>query len=135
MLGQRVHEGEVPAVPRSMQGGCGFRDVLTNDRDVANLAITVPELVVGKADGPGVVGDFRVFQRAPVQGDGAGLVAARGSQTSMQPPQRRQPSRRNGFAQSIGGAAEDHCRLIQIVLQQPCFGEHRSERQLVAARQ
>ena len=46
-----MEEREVSAVARGMQRGRGFRDVLADDRRIADLFIAVSELVVRKADG------------------------------------------------------------------------------------
>ena len=53
----------------------------------------------------------------------------------MQPPQRGEPARRNGVAKRVGRAAQRARGLVEIVLQQPRFGEHRADGELVVARQ
>ena len=110
-------------------------DVLAHDRDVADLAVALAELVVGEADGARVVRGFRVLQRAAVQGDGARLIAARRREAAVQPPERRQPAGGDGVAEGVGRAAERAGRLIEIVLQQPRFGQRRADGELVVARQ
>ena len=113
----------------------GFGDVLAHDRRVADLAVALRQLVVREADGAGVVRGLGLLQRAAVQRDGARLVAARRRQPSVQPPQRRQPDGRDGVAEGVGCASERGGRLVEIVLLQPRFGEHRAQRQLVVARE
>ena len=69
-----------------MQRGSRFRDVLAQDREIADLPIALAELVVGQADAGRVVGGLRVLQRPDEQADGARLIAARGRETAVQPP-------------------------------------------------
>ena len=104
--GERVHQREVPAIAGGVQRGRGLRDVLADDRDVADLAIALAELVVGEADAARVVRGLRVLQRAPVQRDGARLIAARRRQAAVQPPQRRDAPGADGVAEGVGRAAE-----------------------------
>ena len=74
---ERVNQSEVPPVAGGVQRGGGLRDVLTEDREVADLPIALAELVVGQADGGRVVGGLRVLQRTDEETDGARLIAAR----------------------------------------------------------
>ena len=53
----------------------------------------------------------------------------------MQAPQRREPSGRDGFAEGVRRPAEDDRSLIEVILEQPRFGEQRAEREFVLARQ
>ena len=82
-----------------------------------------------------VVGGLGLLQRAAVQRDGARLIAARGRQPAVQPPERGQAAGRDGVAEGVGRPAERGGGLVEIVLQQPRFGERRAQRQLVVARQ
>ena len=88
-----------------------------------------------QADGAEVVGDLGLFQRAAVQRDGARLVAARRGETAVQPPEIRQNGRRDDFAQRVRRASERRARLRQIVLQEPCFRQDGTKRELVGPRQ
>jgi hypothetical protein len=45
-----VDEREVPAIARRLQRRRGLGDVLADDRDVADLAIALAELVMREAD-------------------------------------------------------------------------------------
>ena len=130
-----MHEREVAAVAGSMQRRRRFGDVLADNRDVADLAVGLAELVVGEADGARIMRGVGGLQRAAVQRDRARLIAARPGETAVQPPERGQPSGRNRFAEGVGRPAERGGRLIEIVLQQPCFGEHGPHGQLLVARQ
>ena len=53
--GQRVHQREMAAVAGRVEGRGGHRDVLAHDRDVADLAVALSELVVSEPDGARVV--------------------------------------------------------------------------------
>ena len=132
---QRVDEREVAAVAGGVQRGRGLGDVLADDRDVADLAVALAELVVGEPDGARVVRGLGLLQRAAVHGDRARLVAAGRGQPAVQPPQRRQPARRDGVAEGVGRAAERGRRLVEVVLQQPRLGERGADGELVVARQ
>ena len=132
---QRVHQREVPPIARGKQCRRGLRDVLADNGHIADLAIAVAELVVGETDGARVVSDVGLLQGPAVKRDRAGLIALRRGQTAVEAPERRDPSGRNGFADRVRSTAERGGRLIEIVLQQPCLGEHRPKRELVVARQ
>ena len=60
---QRVHQREVAPVAGGVQRGRRLGDVLADDRHVADLAIALPELVVGEADGARVVGALGLLER------------------------------------------------------------------------
>ena len=81
-----MDQGEMSAVAGGVQRGRRLADVLPDDRDVANLAITLTELVVSEANGPRVVRQLRLLERATVKGDGSRLVASGGCETAVQPP-------------------------------------------------
>jgi len=66
-----------------------------------------------------------------VHGDGARLLAPLECQPAVQPPQRRELSVGDLFAERVGRAPESGGGLNQIVLQQPCFGQRRANTQLV----
>ena len=132
---ERVHEREVPAIAGGVQRRGGLGDVLADDRDVADLPVALPELVVREADAARVVRGLRVLQRAAVQRDRARLIAARRGQAAVQPPERREPAGGDGVAEGVGRPAERGGGLVEIVLQQPRFGERRADGELVVARQ
>ena len=131
--GERVDEREMTAIAGGVQRGGRLRDVLADDGGVADLPVALPELVVREPDAARIVRGFRLLQRAAVHRDRARLIAARRGEASVQPPQRRQAARRHGVAEGVGRPAERVRRLIQIVLQQRRFGEHRAERELLVA--
>ncbi len=122
-------------VARGVKGRRRFRDVLADDRDVANLPVTLSQFVVGEPDGARFMRDFGLLQGASVQRDGARLIAARVGQATVQSPQRREAARRNRVAEGIGRTAERARRVIQIVLQERRLGEHRAHGEFVFARQ
>ena len=111
------------AVAGGVQRGRRLGDVLADDRDVADLAVALSELVVGEADGARFVRGLGLLQRAAVHGDRARLIAAGRGEPAVQAPQRRQAARRDGVAERVGRTAERGRRLIEVVLQQPRFGE------------
>ena len=94
---------------------------------VANLLVAARELEVREADRARVVRLLGVPQRPAVQRDGARLLAARRGDAPVQPPEVREQDGGDGFAQRVGRAAERGARLIDVVLQQPRFGEGRPD--------
>ena len=131
-----MHQREMTAVAGGVQRRGGLGDVLAHDRDVADLAIALAELVVGEADAARVVRRFRLLQRAAVHArwraidrrapTRAGRAAATASDEA---------ARRDGVAEGVGRAAERAGGLIEVVLEQRGLGEHRPHRQLFVARQ
>jgi len=87
--GHIVHEGQTAPVAGRVQCGCRLGDVLADDGDIADLPIALRELVVRETDEPGVVRELRMFERAPVHGDGARLIAARRGEPTVEPLERR----------------------------------------------
>ena len=89
---ERLDQREVTPIAGGKKRRRGFRDVLADDRRVADLAVTLAELVVRETDRLGVVRGLGLFERAAVQGDGARLIAAQRGEASVQAPQCRQPA-------------------------------------------
>src|SRR5439155_23792566 len=123
--GQGMNQGQVTAIPRRVQRGRGLHDVLADDGHVADLPITLSQLVVGETDRARVVSGGCLLQRAAVERDGARLIAARRGQTAVEPPERREAACRLSVAKSVLGPAKRGRGLIEIVLQQSVFGEYR----------
>jgi hypothetical protein len=84
---ERMDHGEVPLVARGVQRGGRLRDVLTDNRHVADLAVALTEIEVGQADGARVVGDLGLLERAVVQRDRPRLFAACKRHSTVQTPQ------------------------------------------------
>ena len=59
---QRVHHRQIPPIAGGVKGGGGGGEMLPDDGAVADLAVAEPELVVGQADRPRVVGALGQFQ-------------------------------------------------------------------------
>ena len=133
--GERVDEREMTAIAGGVQGGGRLGNVLADDRDVADLPVALPELVVREADAAGVVRRFRVLQRARVHGDRARLIAARRREPSVQAPERGDAPGRHGVAEGVRGAAERAGGLVEIVLQERRLGLHRADGQLFVPRE
>ncbi len=84
---QRVDLGEVAPIAGSVQcGGC-FRDMLADDREIADLAVALSEAEVGESDRARIVRGLRLFQGAAVKRDRAGLLAARERDAAMRAPE------------------------------------------------
>ena len=66
-----MHHREMAAIAGGMQRRGGLGDVFADDGHVADLAVTLPEIEVGEADGARVVGDFGVLEGPVMQGDRA----------------------------------------------------------------
>ena len=132
--GERVDEAEVSSVARRVKGRRGLCEMLANNRRVTDLSIAERKLVVGESDGARIVRRVCVLQRATLKSDGSRLVTARGSDAPVQSPQRRESRRRHGVAEGVRRAAEHRGRLVDIVLQQPRFGESGAHSQFFVAR-
>jgi hypothetical protein len=128
--GERVDEREMTAIAGGVQGRGRLGNVLAHDRDVADLPVALPELVVREADAAGVVRGFRLLQRAPCMRDRARLIAARRREPSVQAPERGDAPAGDGVAERVRGAAERAGGLVEIVLQQRRFGLHRPDGEL-----
>src|SRR6185295_19922606 len=110
---ERVDEREMTAIAGGVQGRGRLGNVLADDRDVADLPVALPELVVREADAAGVVRRFRVLQRARVHGDRARLIAARRRKPSVQAPERGDAPGRHVVAEGVRGAAERGGSLVE----------------------
>jgi len=69
-----------------MKGGRSLADVLTNDRDVADLLVALSELIVGEPDGARIMRRLGVLQRAAAERNRARLVAPRRDDAAVKPP-------------------------------------------------
>ena len=132
---ERMDQRQMTPITGGVQRRRGFRDVLADDRDVADLAIALAQLVVRETDATRVVGRVGLFQGAAVHCDRTRLIAARRRKAAVQPPQGCQAPGRNGVAERIGWAAERGRGLIEVVLEQRRLGHHRPQGELVVARQ
>jgi hypothetical protein len=83
---ERMDQREMSAVAGGVQPGRRLADMLPDDRNVANLAVALTELVVSKTNGPRVVRQLRLLERATVKGDGSRLIASGRRKTAVQPP-------------------------------------------------
>ena len=72
---QRMNQRQTAAVPGGVERRGCLRDVLADDREVADPAVALAELVVRQADRPRVVRDLRLLERASVEADGPRLIA------------------------------------------------------------
>ena len=131
---QRVHHGEVATVAGGVQRRGSLGNVLADDGHVADLAITLPEIEVGEADGARVVGDFGLLERAVMQGDRARLFAARERDAAVQSPQIRVQDLRELLAERVGRPAQRRSGLCKIPLQEVRFSQHDADAELVFAR-
>src|SRR5262249_53743697 len=96
-----MDEREMTTVAGCVERGSGLGDVLADDREGAALRVAAAKLVVRQADRARLVRALGVFQRAALQGDGAGLITARPCEAAVQPPQRREAARGNCFAERV----------------------------------
>ena len=127
---QRVHHREVARVSGGVKGGSGLREVVAHDGGVADLAIAEPELVVGEADGAGIVGPLGLRQRPRQKSNAAGGLAAGGRQPAMHAPEIGQAGGVQSLAR-LGRAAERLGSLAHVVLQQPGLRQGAADPQLV----
>ena len=128
---QRVKQREVAAVAGGVQRRRGLRDVLADDRRVADLLVAEPELVVREADGFRIVRLLGVTQRPAEQRDRARLVAFGKRDAAVKPPQRREQGGRKIVAGRVGRPSERGGRLRDVVAHQPGFGERASQADFV----
>ena len=132
---ERVDEREMTTIAgREERRGC-LGEVLADDGRVADLPVALRQLEMGEADGARVVRGLGVLQPSAVERDRARLIAARGGEPPVQAPERREPRGGNRVAERVRRSAERRRGLIEIVLQQPGFGERRPDGELVLARQ
>ena len=132
---QRVDQREVASLAGGMQGGGRRVDVVADDGELADLLVADAEFVVRQADGARVVRQFRLLQGAAEQRDGARLVGPKKRHAAMEPPQRREAHRFDALAQDIGRPAKRCAGLLEVILQEPRFGERGANRELVVAAQ
>ena len=125
----------MPAVAGRVQRRGGLGDVFADDGRVADLAVAVAELVVGEADGAGIVASLGLFQRAAVKRDRARLIAAGRGEAAVQTPERGEAAGATVSRNVSGVRPSAVAALIEVVLQQPRFGEHRPDGELVLAGQ
>jgi len=122
---KRVHQREMTQVAGRVQRGRRLRDVIADDRAVADLAVAEPELIVGETDGAGIVRAFSLFQRAGEEGDASGRLAPCDRELAVQPPQLRQAGRVQPLA--FRWMAERLGGLPEVVLEQPRFRQRTAE--------
>jgi len=122
--GEGVHQREMTAIPRSVERGRGFREMLADDAGVADLLVAERELVVREADGPRIVRELGVLQRAGMERDRARLFTAGVRDAPVQAPQCRELRIADRLAQRVGGTSKRGRGLGEIILEQPGFGEH-----------
>ena len=132
--GQRVHHRQVPPIARGVQRRCGRCQVLADDRRVANLPVAQCQLVVGEADGAGIVRPLRKAQGLGEKRDAAGGLAAGGGHAAVHAPEVGQPGR-IGPLPRIGRSPKCFSRLSKVVLEQPGFRQGRSNADLVLPEQ
>ena len=131
---QRVHHGEVAPVAGGVQRRGGLGNVFADDGHVADLAVALPEIEVGEADGARVVGDFGLLEGAVVQRDRARLFAARERDAAVQSPQIRVQDLGQLLAERVGRPAQYRSGLCKIPLQEVRFSQHDADAELVFAR-
>lgn len=85
--GKRVHLREEAAVAGGVQRRGRLGDVLTDDRHVADLPITLPEAEMRQANRAGIVCALGLLERPAVQGDGARLFSARECHAAVRTPE------------------------------------------------
>jgi hypothetical protein len=130
-----VDECEVAAIARRMQCGGRLGQVLPDDPRVTDLFVAEGQLVMREADGPRLVGELGVLQRARVQGNGARLLTARKGDAALQPPHRRELRVGDGLSHRVRRPANRGGGLGEVVLQQPGFSERRADGELIIPRQ
>ncbi len=132
---ERVDQRQMTTVAGCVESRSGLRNVLADDRDVANLAVALSELVVCQADRAGVVRGLRVLQRSAVEGNRPRLIAARRRQPTVQAPESGEGPGRNRVAETVRRAAQRGGCLVEVVLQQPGFSQRGADCQFGVAGQ
>ena len=131
---ERMHHRDMTAIAGRIQRRRCLRDVLANNGDVADLAVAQTQLVVRKANGPGVVRPLRLLEGLAEEGDSAGRLAVGDREAAVHAPDIREPGRVQTlaplwrWAQGLGGAA-------RVVLQQPGIRQGTPHLDLVVAPQ
>ena len=126
-----MEQREIAAIAGGVQRRRRFGDVLADDRRVADLPITKSELVVGEADGFGIVRLLGVAQ-APVR---AARSHATGrlwrTRSAREAARARKAARAEDLREMRRAAAERRRCLRDVVAHQPRFGERASQADLV----
>ena len=130
--GKRVEQREIPAIARGVEGGRRLGDVLANDGGVADLLVAEAQLVVGQADGLGIVRELGLTQRAAEQRDGARLVASGERNAAVEAPERGKEGGGKVVAR-IRRPSQRRRRLRHIVAQQPGFRQRAAQADFVFA--
>ena len=129
---ERMDHREVPFVARGVKRRRGLRDVVPDDRGVADLPIAQTELVVGKPDRQRVVGALGLAHGFGQEGNSARRLAAGRREPAVHAPQMGEVGRIEPFVRFRRGT-ERLRRLPDIVLKQPGFGERAANLDLVRA--
>ena len=113
-----MHHRQMPAIADGVQSRRRLRQVLADDRRVANLPVTEAELEVGEADRPRIVGTLGRLEGSGKKGDPARGLATRRRQPAVHPPKIGRPRRVESFPR-FGRAPERLDGLADVILQQP----------------
>src|SRR4029079_9550334 len=70
-----------------VQGGCGLGDVLADDGQIADLAVTQAKLIMGEPDRARLVGTLRLIQGFREEGNPAPWLSAGHVPAAWAPPQ------------------------------------------------
>ncbi len=130
---QPVHERQVALVAGGVQRVGGLGEMLADDGGVAHPLVAHGQFVVGQANQPRIVRQFREFEGARVQGDRPRLLAALEREASVQAPQRGEPGIRKRLFRNVGRPSQCRGGLREVVLQQVGLGDPRPDRELVVA--
>src|SRR5262245_61808661 len=117
-----MDHGQMTTITGSVEGRCGLRDVLPNDRRVADLAIAEPQLVVCEPYGAGIVRALGLRESLDQKRNATGGFTAGRRQPPVHPPQLGQSGRLQTLAR-FGRTAKRLGRLSQVVLEEPGLGE------------
>lgn len=131
--GERVHEREMTPIAGRVQRGRRFGEVIADDTRVPDLVVAERQLVVGEADGAGLVGELGVLQGARVERNGPGLLALGIRKPAVQTPQRRELAVRDALLKGVGRPSKRRGSLNQVVLQQPGLSQGGADGQFVFA--
>ena len=127
---QRMNHGQVTPVAGGVQRRCGRGQVLANDRRIADLPVAERQLVLRKADRPGIVRALGEAEGFGEEGDAARRLSPGGGNPAMHAPEVRQSGGIGPLA-DIGRSPKRFRRLPEVVLQQPGLRQSRPNPDLI----
>jgi hypothetical protein len=124
-----MKQRKIPAIARGVQSRRRLRNVLADDRGIADLLVTETKLVMGKADGFRIVRELCLAQGAAEESDCARLIALGERDAAVDAPKRGKKRWRQIVA--LGWTAQSRHGLDHVVGKQPRLGKRATQADLI----